>query len=367
MTTIVIGGGIIGASVAYHLAVRGEDVTVLDGGRRGGIATAASFAWINSAPGNNRAYHEFRLKAMLDWHRLQHDLAASDEGINLRINWNGSLWWENNPATVLSDTIELARSGYAIRIVDDEEASAREPYLRTPPTISAHSSLEGSLSPVETALILLDAAEANGACVRDDTVEQLIADDGQVTGVRTASGDMFADTVVLAAGVATESLAARIGVEVPMDNSPGFLMQTAVASPLIRGVTLSPTVHLRQNSDGRVVVGQGFGGGPTPDDPGLEAQKLLENVKDLFGNSEDLDVENWTLAQRPTPGDGLPVVGPVDGVGGLYITVMHSGVTLAALVGRLAAEEIAGTGPVETLIPYRLSRFTTTTNKGRNA
>ena len=66
MKTIVVGSGIIGASVAYHLAVRGAEVTVVTGGRPGGIATAASFAWINAAPENSRPSFEFRLKAILD-------------------------------------------------------------------------------------------------------------------------------------------------------------------------------------------------------------------------------------------------------------------------------------------------------------
>ena len=61
MKTIVVGSGMIGASIAYHLVVRGAEVTVVTGDRLGGIATSASFAWINAAPGNSRQYFEFRL------------------------------------------------------------------------------------------------------------------------------------------------------------------------------------------------------------------------------------------------------------------------------------------------------------------
>ncbi len=360
MKTIVIGGGIIGASVAYHLASRGADVTVLDGGKRGGIATVASFAWINSAPGNDRTYHEFRLKAILDWHRLQHELAASDRGTELPINWNGSLWWENTPEDVRSDTANLAGWGYPTEMINRDTALAQEPYLRNAPKEAALSSLEGSLSPVETALILLDEAVAQGAEILETTVDSVLQADGKISGVRTPDGDLPADVVVLAAGIATDQLAAPLGVTIPMDNSPGFLMQTAVTSPLIRGVTLSPGVHVRQNSDGRVVVGHDFGGGPPPDDPVTEAQSLLAETQKLFDDSDGLAVETWTLAQRPTPADGLPIIGPSQSVGGLYITVMHSGITLAAIVGRLATEEILGAGPVDILEPFRLTRFNQT-------
>jgi glycine/D-amino acid oxidase-like deaminating enzyme len=107
MKTIVVGSGMIGASVAYHLAVRGAEVTVVTGDRPGGIATAASFAWINAAPGNSRPYFEFRLKAILDWHRLQHDLNGS-----LEMNCNGSLWWEEDMESVEEKAQESTSWGY---------------------------------------------------------------------------------------------------------------------------------------------------------------------------------------------------------------------------------------------------------------
>ena len=68
-----------------------------------------------------------------------------------------------------------------------------------------------------------------------------------------------------------------------------------------------------------------------------------------------LDWEEAVLAERPVPGDGLPAMG-FAGPEGLYLAVMHSGATLGALAGELAAVEVMGE-TAEVLAPYRVTRF----------
>ncbi|MDA4630152.1 FAD-dependent oxidoreductase, partial [Escherichia coli] len=68
---IVVGAGIIGASIAWHLARQGAAVTVV-AEQSGGVATPASFAWINASWGNPEFYFRFRRYAMEGWQRL-HD------------------------------------------------------------------------------------------------------------------------------------------------------------------------------------------------------------------------------------------------------------------------------------------------------
>ncbi len=352
MKTIVIGGGIIGASVAYHLAVRGAEVTVLTDGRPGGVATAASFAWINAAPGNTRPYFELRMKGILDWLRLQHEL-----GDRLAINWNGSLAWTTDHAAMADAFAAHASWGYPTRMISSAEAARQEPSLSSYPDQAAHSPLEGSLSPSETARALLDAAAERGAQVSADAVRSIVSRKGRITGVQAKTGEIGADTVVLAAGVACERLAAGVDVTLPMANRLGFLAQSAPLPPTLNGLVLAPQAHMRQNADGRIIVGADFAGGPAPDDEEAAAEALLASVRGLLANGDDIRVDRHTLGLRPVPADGLPVIGPVTQAPGLYVTVMHSGVTLAALVGRLAAEEILNARPVDLLAPYRPERF----------
>jgi glycine/D-amino acid oxidase-like deaminating enzyme len=342
----------IGASVAYHLAVRGAEVTVVTGSRPGGIATAASFAWINAAPGNSRPYFEFRLKAILDWHRLQHDLNGS-----LEMNCNGSLWWEEDMEFVGEKVQESISWGYPMRIVSRTEGREREPSLRQHPDQSVYSTIEGSVPPLQTARLLLKRAVASGAVIHADAVLALTVDRGRATGVRTLSGPIKADKVILAAGEASEALSADVGVVLPMANRAGFLAQSVPRPPLLRGIVLAPKVHMRQCVDGRIFVGWDFGGSEVPVDPHHEAETLIGVARELLVD-DDLCLEHFTLGVRPIPADGLPVIGPVSDLPGLYLAVMHSGITLAPLVGRLSAEEIVGGHALDVLEPYRLDRFT---------
>jgi glycine/D-amino acid oxidase-like deaminating enzyme len=352
MKTIVVGSGMIGASVAYHLVVRGAEVTVVTGDHPGGIATAASFAWINAAPGNSRSYFEFRLKAILDWHRLKDELDGS-----LKMNCNGSLWWEDDMKTVEEKTRESTSWGYPMRTVSKAEAREREPSLRQHPDRSVYSAIEGSVPPLQTARLLLNRAVAGGAAVHTDTVLALTVGRGRVTGVRTLTGFIEADEVILAVGEASKVLSADVGVVLPMANRAGFLALSTPRTPLLHGIVLAPRVHMRQCVDGRIVVGSDFGGSAVPDDPNHEAERLIGAARELLVD-DGLCLESFTLGVRPIPADDLPIVGPAPGLPGLYLAVMHSGITLAPLVGRLSAEEIVSGHALNVLEPYRLDRFT---------
>jgi glycine/D-amino acid oxidase-like deaminating enzyme len=342
----------IGASFAYHLAVRGAEVMVVTGDRPGGIATAASFAWINAAPGNSRPYFEFRLKAILDWYRLKHELNGS-----LEMNCNGSLWWEDDMKAVEEKTRESTSWGYPMRVISKAEAREREPSLRQHPDRSVYSAIEGSVPPLQTARLLLDRAVAGGAVIHTDTVLALTVGRGRVTGVQTLTGFIQADEVILAVGEASKALSVDVGVVLPMANRAGFLAQSIPRPPLLHGIVLAPRVHMRQCVDGRIVVGCDFGGSAVPDDPNHEAERLIGVARELLVD-DGLCLESFTLGVRPIPADGLPIIGPAPGLPGLYLAVMHSGITLAPLVGRLSAEEIVGGHLLDVLEPYRLDRFT---------
>jgi glycine/D-amino acid oxidase-like deaminating enzyme len=130
---IVIGSGIIGASTAWHLAKAGADVTVLEAGEPGGIATRASWAWINASWGNPEPYFRLRMRSIDEWHRLEKDVPA------LRPNWCGGLIWDL-PAAELDAYAEQRKAwGHPIRRVSREEILGMEPTsgrCRTTPSTS---------------------------------------------------------------------------------------------------------------------------------------------------------------------------------------------------------------------------------------
>ena len=106
-----------------------------------------------------------------------------------------------------------------------------------------------------------------------------------------------------------------------------------------------------------LVVGPSFERSGETDSSREAGARLLAAAKGLIGGLESVELDRVTLGWRPMPRDERPVIGFCDGTAGLYVAVMHSGVTLAPLVGRLAASELLEGVAVDLLEPYRPSRF----------
>jgi len=154
---IVIGSGIIGASAAYHLAKAGAEVSIIEAGEPGGIATRASWAWINASWGNPEPYFRLRLRSIEHWHKMQSEIPA------LAINWCGGLIWDLPPAELDAYAAERAKWGQPLRKVGRGEIFAIEPNLKTVPEHGYFAPGEGMLEPLATARVLLDAARSFGA------------------------------------------------------------------------------------------------------------------------------------------------------------------------------------------------------------
>lgn len=350
---LVIGAGIIGASIAYHLARHGAAVTVIDRGQPAGEATEKSFAWINASYRNAEPYFRLRFQAMQEYRRLERELEGA-----LAVNWCGCLSWDLSDQELEDYAQTYANWGYEVRLVEQAEIRALEPNLIEPPARAAYAAGEATLDPVAATEALLAGAERHGAEVRlGCEVSEVLTDGAGIAGVETSTGHIDADRVVLAAGVDCGPMAERLGISLPMNHAPGLLLHCKAAAPLVTRVIDSPDLNVRQAPDGRLIVAADFGGSPVPNDPEAEAERLLAYLKARFRGSNTVEKERVTIGLRPIPADGLPAVGFAPNVEGLYIAVMHSGITLAPAVGRFAATEILDGVRVGLLDPFRLDRF----------
>ena len=350
---IVVGAGIIGASIAYHLAKTGARVTVLEAGEPGGVATRNSWAWINASWGNPEVYFRLRIRSMTEWRRLEREIP------DLRVAWLGGLIWDIPPDELEAYAKEHASWGYGIRRVDRAEAAEIEPQLRHPPDFALHVAEEGSVEPLAAAQALLAAAQSLGTkIIANRPVRQLARRNGGVVGVETESGTIEADEVVVAAGAGTAKLAASTGFALPLDTPPGLLIASRPHPKLLNGLVMSPGLHVRQTTDGRLLGGADFGGS----DPGADAEAtsldLFDVMRGMFMDGGALEYSHHTVGYRPMPGGGFPVVGRPPKIDGLYLAVMHSGITLAPAVGLFTAEEITKGKRSELLRPYGPERFT---------
>jgi glycine/D-amino acid oxidase-like deaminating enzyme len=356
---VIVGAGIIGATLSWHLQRHGAQVTLLDAAAPGGIATRHSWAWINASWGNPETYFRLRHQSMQDWHQLVQDVPE------LTANWCGGLIWDMPPEELTAYVKQHAAWGYDIRLVGRAEIAQLEPHLANPPEQAAYVAEEGSIEPLAAAQTLLTAADALGAeIVSPVTVEAVDLTGGKVTGVRTAAGHIPADHVVLAAGVATASLAATAGFTLPLTAPPGLLAVTEKHARLLNGLVMMPGLHIRQMPNGRLIAGADFGGGDLPADPAEAeavaadaAAELFDAMCWSFAPRADLVFDHHTIGYRPIPGDGFPAIGRVPGIEGLSIAVTHSGITLAPAIGRGLADEILNGKTDPLLAPYGLERF----------
>ena len=330
---VVVGAGIVGAAIAWNLARRGEKVLIIDQSGIGKGATGRSFGWINANFAETPDYFALR-SAAIDAH---HEMEAALGPVDTR--WCGCLWWEDEGAAFEPHVEELAAFGYEAGVVGAAEIAALAPALASPPERAIHVAREGGGDGEVIAARLMGAAVELGAQIWiGPKAESLLRENGRVTGLLTDHGPVLASQVIVAAGVGAASLA-----DLPMANKPGLILRTRPLAPVVSPIIMAPDVHFRQDSEGRIVAGEVFSGdGPgqasITRDPAGMANELMGRIRAHLPGHK-IEIERVTLGQRPVPRDGFPAVGEMEQ--GLYIASMHSGITLAPLVGALAAMEIS--------------------------
>jgi len=284
--------------------------------------TRDSFAWIGSTGVPPGPVADLRRSATREYRRLEGELPG------VRVRWTGSLSWGG----------PWSPPGDGQREVDAAEVAALEPHLREPPERALHLPGDGAVDPVAVTDALVAGAREHGAELRVGTaVRALRLADGRVTGVETSAGPLHALTVVLAAGTDVPALCAPIGVRVPVAPSPAVLLRFAASGTVVRTLVATPDVEARQAADGTLLATVEHGLELTL--PQL-ADRAAARLDAMFRGAQDLRLTGAAVGRRPVPADGEPVVGPVPGVPGLHLAVLHSGVSLAAAVGRLAALQV---------------------------
>ena len=365
---VVVGAGIVGASIAYHLSRRKDvAVTVLERDEPCAGASGHSFAWLNSFGKDPVSYHHFNRRSMDIWDRFARRL-----GMDLDLHWGGELRWEWAPERVeeLRQRIkQLQGWGYPIRIISSDELRELEPGLSPGPvTTASFSEIDGRVDPLKVIEACFQRACETGTVVHPHTsVNELCLDEGgRIEAVNTPNGEIGCDVVVLANGTAVTGLAATAGVHIPQQHSPGVVVRTDPQLPILQNVSvlhLPPInenrheIHLRQSANGTLAIGQGSQESVDQDDSQEHADDLLSRAIHYLPALAGARAIPTPVGYRPMPIDELPVIGFCAAAPNLYIALMHSGVTLAPLVGELATVEIVDGARVEMLVPYRPERF----------
>ena len=351
---VIVGAGVIGAACAFRLAEQGHAVTVIDGG--GGQATAASFGWLNASFYLDEAHFALRAEGLRAWRRLE-------DRVTLPVSWCGALSWEAGPDELDRQRRALEDLGYPVEAVGPERFAELEPAVAARPELALLFPSEGAAESATATHALIGAAEALGArVIRGVQVEGLACRGDSVVGVETTAGRIPADEVLVAAGTGSEAILATAGHHVPLLPRPALILTTRPVAPVLSRVLVTSAGEVRQLPSGRLLmpttVGhQGDSATEVVVTPAEGADAALHRLRALLPDL-GLDWSEVTLAWRPYPGDGRPAMGRLGE--GLSLAVMHSGMTLAALVGEVMADVVAGRLSNEAaalVAPYDPARF----------
>jgi glycine/D-amino acid oxidase-like deaminating enzyme len=347
---IVVGAGIVGASIAWHLGRTRASVTLVERGRPGAGVTADSFAWITVAHGLDEPYAWLRREAIEEHRRMERDCAGATA-----VDWCGSLRWQETPEQTATFVSAQRRLGFEVEALEGAAIAEREPALLAPPPLAAWAPREGALdAAAATAALVHAACETGNARLVTGTVTALRIRGERIRGVCLDGQTIDSDVVVVAAGTESADLCASAGVRLQAGASPAILLRLAAGALRLRTIVSSPQLEIRGSTGNGILVAEDHVEGQPP---GEQVEAVLATIAGQLRNGHSATFRSLSVGHRPMPGDGLPIVGFAPGPRGLYVAVMHAAVTLAPLIGRLAASEIVDEALQTLLEPFRPDRF----------
>jgi len=364
LRVLIVGAGIVGASVALRLADAGAEVIVLDGATPGSGTTAASISWLSSfpqlasAPPEDRALRD-RLEQ--EFHQLENDVGPG------ACHWTGTLTWAGGEAgteqRLASDYRLASEHGADVALLQGEEAKQLEPAIRVDPEARVYWERGGGWvdAPALVAKILAAAQRRGAHVVTKSSVDAIERHNGRVTAVVTRDGERIpGDVIVNAAGSWAAHVAALAGCTLPLDLRPGLLLQSenlGDGQPL--HVLNGPAFYARPDPGGGVAVhwrGEDLYLAEEHRLNGPGAQQVLDDVATWVPSLKGTRPRAVKVGIRPVPPGG-PIVGWHPQAEGFYVVVSHGGVGWAPTWGRLVTQEVtSGHSPAE-LARWRPDRF----------
>ncbi len=352
---IVVGAGAVGAAAAYYLSHRGAKVSILE---RDGIGSGASghatglltLLGTEFNPGPS-------LQLGIEGYRMFDELVPAlteETGVDLLYQRRPALRLalDEEEVGLIQGMMPGQKEYLDFKWIDGDEVRRLEPRLTHRVMGAAYQEESGQLDSYRLTLSLVQAAEKHGAQLLLREVIGLLTQKGRVTGVRTTSGELYSDMVVLAPGVWVEPYEEDLGFPIPVRPLKGERLMLKYGGASLPVLITSPKRgHLVSRMDGLLSVGSTGGRDYDPKDLYLgdvfdrrptegARMELLQRALDVFPEVEDAELVHHLAGSRPLSADRIPIIGPVPGWEGVLLATGHGtkGIHLGPITGKIIAD-----------------------------
>jgi glycine/D-amino acid oxidase-like deaminating enzyme len=357
---VVVGGGLSGASIARRLARRGRHVVLVERAELASAASGASTGWATVHFASYMTeYPDFHMRLMAKGLDLfVEEAEAFGEAIEYERTGGLSLLYDEEELAASTElTRRLSAAGIEAEILSREDVLELEPHLGGSFVAGLYSPGEALVTPPLLVRALVKEAAEHGAEVLTGTeVTGIEVDAGAVVAVDTTAGRIRAPAVVNAAGLDATRVGALVGLDIPLYPSRGQQLVVSAPPGLLGRAVHNPGLA-RPTRDGYIVGGLREQSTDVNEVTLTGARRLVEHAVALVPALQDARLTAMLPGIRPVPEDGMPIYGPVPGLGGYFLANLHFGLTLFALTGHVLASYVLGEEPEVDVGAYRYERF----------
>ncbi len=358
---IVIGGGIVGASLAYGLARRGRSVCLLDEGDDAFRAARGNFGlvWVQGKGAGTPQYARWTLRSAAAWPAFASELTA-ETGIGLELSQPGGFHLCLSDAELaerrrllvgLRDSLDV---DYPFELLDHSATARLCPHIGRDVVGASFGPLDGHVSPLRLLRALLQALSQRGGRLATGQKVTAVTHRAGAFDVTTESARFSAARVVLAAGLGNRELAPMVGLEAPVVPNRGEILVSERLQPFLH----HPTAHVRQTGEGGVQLGD------SKEDVGYddrtaraELARIASRAVRMFPLLGRVNVVRAWGALRVMTADGLPIYEASTSHPGAFVVTCHSGITLAAVHADALAHWLGGGAQPAEIAPFIAARL----------
>ncbi|MGW9528477.1 glycine oxidase ThiO [Paenibacillus terrae] len=350
---LVIGGGVIGSSIAYHLAKEGRSTILLERFIPGEGASGAAVGMLaaESEEFTDPELAQFARTSRDAFPELVRDLERFS-GVSVEFRTEGFVTpFRSEAEGQRRWNAAIAREGDHPVWWDARELARRIPGLDGQAIGAIYRSKETQISPAQLCCAYTGAATVLGATIWSGTqAEQLVVQHGRVCGVQTDSGFFSCDQVIIAGGLDSMRLLEQVGFEYPLYPVKGEAVAISLKDHPLEYTIYADDIYLVPKQNNELWIGATSL--PYQDDKEVtivSLEGLLARASAWLPRVREASFIRTWAGLRPQAVAGRPCIGPVPGVEGVYAAVGHyrNGVLLSEATGRVIAALLKGVGMAE--------------------